>query len=87
MGMPELGWARLQEMAPVRGRLGLPIECDLHFRAENHAPHSAVRRHHANSGNLWGRFILPQRRLEYGWNHLQKDQAGAHVPRPVQDQL
>ena len=32
--MPELGWVSLQEMATVRGRLGLPIERDLHFRAE-----------------------------------------------------
>jgi len=34
LGMPELGWVSLQELANVRGRLGLPIERDLHFRAE-----------------------------------------------------
>lgn len=34
LGMPELGWVSLQELATVRGRLGLPIERDLHFRAE-----------------------------------------------------
>lgn len=34
MGMPELGWVSLQELATVRGKLGLPIERDLHFRAE-----------------------------------------------------
>lgn len=32
--MPELGRVSLQELAAVRGRLGLPIERDLHFRAE-----------------------------------------------------
>jgi hypothetical protein len=34
LGMPELGWVSLAELASVRGRLGLPIEGDLHFRAE-----------------------------------------------------
>ncbi len=37
LGMPELGWVSLAELALVRGRLGLPIERDLHFRAESHA--------------------------------------------------
>ncbi|RQT64659.1 DUF2958 domain-containing protein [Burkholderia cepacia] len=31
LGMPELGWVSLQELATVRGQLGLPIERDLHF--------------------------------------------------------
>ena len=34
LGPPELGWVSLQELATVRGRLGLPVERDLHFRAE-----------------------------------------------------
>ncbi|WP_028731126.1 DUF2958 domain-containing protein [Pandoraea sp. E26] len=34
LGEPELGWVSLQELATVRGRLGLPVERDLHFRAE-----------------------------------------------------
>jgi hypothetical protein len=34
LGMPELGWLDLSELASVRGRLGLPVERDLHFRAE-----------------------------------------------------
>lgn len=34
LGAPELGWVSLQELTTVRGRLGLPIERDLHFRAE-----------------------------------------------------
>ncbi len=34
MGMAELGWVSLQELASVRGKLGLPIERDLLFRAE-----------------------------------------------------
>ena len=34
LGAPELGWVSLQELATLRGRLGLPIERDLHFRAE-----------------------------------------------------
>ena len=34
LGAPELGWVSLQELMTVRGRLGLPVERDLHFRAE-----------------------------------------------------
>ena len=34
LGMPEIGWVSLSELATVRGRLGLPVERDLHFRAE-----------------------------------------------------
>ncbi len=34
LGMPEIGWVSLHELASVRGRLGLPIERDLYFRAE-----------------------------------------------------
>ncbi len=33
LGSPELGWVRLSELETVRGRLGLPIERDEHFRA------------------------------------------------------
>ncbi len=31
LGFPELGWVSLAEIAAVRGRLGLPVERDLHF--------------------------------------------------------
>lgn len=34
LGCPELGYMRLSEIASVRGRLGLPVERDLHFRAD-----------------------------------------------------
>ncbi|CAB5722290.1 Protein of uncharacterised function (DUF2958) [Delftia tsuruhatensis] len=34
LGAPELGWVSLQELATVRGRMGLPVERDLHSRAE-----------------------------------------------------
>jgi hypothetical protein len=33
MGEPELGYVSLLELAAVRGKLGLPIERDLHFVA------------------------------------------------------
>jgi hypothetical protein len=33
MGEPELGYVSLVELAAVRGKLGLPIERDLHFEA------------------------------------------------------
>ena len=34
LGYPELGWVSLAEIATVRGRLGLPIERDLHLAAQ-----------------------------------------------------
>ena len=33
LGYPELGSVRLSELASLRGRLGLPVERDLHFVA------------------------------------------------------
>ncbi|ARK63663.1 DUF2958 domain-containing protein [Burkholderia pseudomallei] len=47
MGMPELGWVSLQELATVRGKLGLPIERDLHFRAEKRLSAYAREARHA----------------------------------------
>ena len=35
LGCPELGYVSLAELASVRGRLGLPVERDLHFTAGN----------------------------------------------------
>ena len=34
LGSPELGYVSLAELAAVRGRLGLPIERDLHFKSD-----------------------------------------------------
>jgi hypothetical protein len=34
LGCPELGYVSLTELRSVRGKLGLPIECDLHFEAD-----------------------------------------------------
>lgn len=34
LGYPELGSVRLSEIAAIRGRLGLPVERDLFFRAD-----------------------------------------------------
>ncbi|QQO14795.1 DUF2958 domain-containing protein [Bradyrhizobium diazoefficiens] len=31
LGHPELGWVSLAEIEEIRGRLGLPVERDLHF--------------------------------------------------------
>lgn len=33
LGFPELGWVSLSEIQSVRGRLGLPVERDLGFKA------------------------------------------------------
>ena len=32
LGCPEVGYVSLSELAAVRGRLGLPVECDRHFQ-------------------------------------------------------
>ena len=37
MGCPELGSVRISELESVRGKLGLPVERDLHF-----APHHTI---------------------------------------------
>lgn len=34
LGSPEIGYVSLSELAFVRGRLGLPVECDTHFEAD-----------------------------------------------------
>ena len=34
LGYPELGYVSLAELSSVRGRLGLPVERDLHFVAD-----------------------------------------------------
>jgi len=34
LGCPELGYVSLDEIKQVRGRLGLPVERDLHFTAD-----------------------------------------------------
>ena len=34
LGFPELGYVSLAELASVRGRLGLPVERDLHFEPD-----------------------------------------------------
>ena len=34
LGYPELGYVSLSELASIRGRLGLPVEQDRHFKAE-----------------------------------------------------
>ena len=34
LGEPELGYVHLHELESIRGKLGLPIERDLHFEAD-----------------------------------------------------
>ena len=52
LGMPEMGWIDLEELESVRGRLGLPIERDLHFHAEKRL--SA----YARDARLAGRIVV-----------------------------
>lgn len=51
LGFPELGYVSLAELATVRGRLGLPVERDLHFKADK--PISA----YAREARLAGRIV------------------------------
>lgn len=34
LGHPELGWVSLAEIKEIKGKLGLPVERDLHFTAD-----------------------------------------------------
>ena len=52
LGMPEIGWVSLGELATVRGGLGLSIERDLSFRAEKRL--SA----YARDARLAGRIVV-----------------------------
>lgn len=47
LGDPALGYAMLSEIEDVRGRLGLPVERDLYFRAEHRLSTYARIAHHA----------------------------------------
>jgi hypothetical protein len=38
LGCPELGYVSLAELATFRGKLGLPVERDLHFEADKPIP-------------------------------------------------
>ncbi|MER8798275.1 DUF2958 domain-containing protein [Mesorhizobium sp. M0984] len=50
LGCPELGSVSLTELASVRGRLGLPVERDRHFRADR--PLSAYAREAQRLGHI-----------------------------------
>lgn len=52
LGFPELGYVSLAELMSVRGRLGLPVERDLHFKADK--PISAYAREARLSGRIVG---------------------------------
>lgn len=46
LGDPALGYAMLSEIEDVRGKLGLPVERDLHFRAEHRlSTYTKIARH------------------------------------------
>jgi hypothetical protein len=50
LGLPELGWVSLAEIASVRGRLGLPVERDLHFQTQKRL--SAYAREARSAGRI-----------------------------------
>ena len=50
LGFPELGYVSLAELVAVRGRLGLAVERDLHFKADK--PISAYAREARMSGRI-----------------------------------
>lgn len=50
LGCPELGYVSVTELANVRGRLGLPVERDQHFRADK--PLSAYAAEARSNGRI-----------------------------------
>ena len=53
LGIPEIGAVRLSEIRAVRGWLGLPVERDLHFRAEGTLSAYAERARQAGGIVAW----------------------------------
>jgi Protein of unknown function (DUF2958) len=51
LGCPELGYVALSELAALRGKLGLPVERDLHFIA------SKTISGYANEARAQGRIV------------------------------
>ena len=51
MGFPELGWVSITELRELRGKFGLPVERDRHFKANK--PLSA----YADAANSEGRIV------------------------------
>jgi hypothetical protein len=47
LGSPELGYVMLSEIENVTGKLGLPVERDLYFKAEHRLSTYAKLAHHA----------------------------------------
>ncbi len=47
VGAPELGYVALAELACIRGRYGLPIECDDHFHPDKPLSAYAAEARHA----------------------------------------
>jgi hypothetical protein len=47
LGSPELGYAMLSAIVDVRGKLGLPVERDLYFKAEHRLSTYATIADHA----------------------------------------
>lgn len=47
LGFPELGYVDMQELRAVRGKLGLPVERDLHFTANKSLSEYANQAHEA----------------------------------------
>lgn len=46
LGSPELGYLMLSEIEDVRGKLGLPVERDLHFKPEHRlSTYARIARH------------------------------------------
>lgn len=50
LGFPEIGSVRLSEIRAIRGRLGLPVERDLHFNP--HAPLSTYAERAREAGGI-----------------------------------
>ena len=52
LGMPEIGWVSLAEIAALRGRLSLSVERDLYFRPEKRLSS------YARDARLAGRIVV-----------------------------
>ncbi len=76
MGFPELGYVSIAELSTIKGRLGLPVERDLHFKGKY--PLSV----YARTARHVGRIVECEQSLR---EHVERRPADRSEPQALKD--